>query len=420
MQTTLNLRFATSLSDVDPGQWNACANPGCSSAVNALTPAVESVSEAVDSGGEAIESVSQAERFNPFLTHAFLMALEASGSVGGRSGWSPAYVLAEDGMGALAGAAPAYIKTNSMGEYVFDHAWADAFQRAGGNYYPKIQVSVPFTPATGRRLLVARAKGTRQAQVQAALMTGLRALRQRVDASSIHLTFLPQGEWTALGTAGFLQRTGQQFHFHNKNYTDFEGFLGDLASRKRKMIRRERKEALAPGIEIVQLTGDAIGKEHWDAFFGFYIDTGNRKWGRPYLTRDFFARIGATMPERVLLVMARRAGKWIAGAINFIGDDALYGRNWGAVEEHPFLHFEVCYYQAMDFAIARSMKRVEAGAQGEHKLARGYSPVTTYSAHEFADPRMTRAIQDYLARERERVAQEIELYSAHMPFRHVD
>ena len=402
MPSTLTIRISTSLRDIDAAQWDACANG----------PTV--------SNHEAVDSHSQQERFNPFITHSFLTALEASGSVGGRTGWNPAHVLVEDGAGRLAGAAPAYLKTNSMGEYVFDHAWADAYQRAGGDYYPKVQVSVPFTPASGRRLLVADRNGASSEGVRQALITGLRSLQQRAGASSTHITFTTQDEWDGLGTAGFLQRTGQQFHFINKNYADFEAFLADLASRKRKMIRRERREALGNGIEIECLTGAAIRPEHWDAFFAFYIDTGNRKWGRPYLTRDFFIRIGATMAERVLLVMAKREGRWIAGAINFIGDDALYGRNWGAVEEHPFLHFEVCYYRAIDYAIAHGLKRVEAGAQGEHKLARGYGPVVTYSAHEFADPRMTRAIGDYLARERHHIDEAIEHYAEHAPFRQAD
>ena len=390
MQGNLTIRIAPAIASVEPARWDACANPA------------------------ALDAQHEGERFNPFTTHAFLHALEASQSVGARTGWSPAHVLVEDGAGVLRAAAPAYLKSHSMGEYVFDHAWAEAFQRAGGNYYPKIQVAAPFTPATGRRLLLADPADT---VARDALVAGLRALRRQTDASSIHVTFCPQGEWEALAAQGFLQRTGQQFHFLNKGYADFEGFLADLASRKRKMIRRERREALAPGIDIVPLTGDAIKREHWDAFFEFYMDTGSRKWGRPYLTRSFFDLAGATMGDRILLVMARRAGRWIAGAINFIGDDALYGRNWGAVEEHPFLHFEVCYYQAIEFAILRGLKRVEAGAQGEHKLARGYMPVTTWSAHDFADPRMTRAIADYLARERVHVDEEIEMYAEHAPFR---
>ncbi len=403
---SLTLRITPSLSAVDSTQWDACANPESTGPSSAR--------------GIGLVVNSFKERYNPFISHAFLLALEASGSVGGRTGWSPVHVLVENAAGRLVAAAPVYLKSNSMGEYVFDHAWAEAFHRAGGEYYPKLQVAVPFTPATGRRLLLARGTQDEEAAARKALLSGLRGLQQRAGASSTHITFPTHAEWLALGEAGFLQRTGQQFHFLNKGYASFEEFLADLASRKRKMIRRERKEALAPGIEIVSLTGAAILPGHWDAFFAFYMDTGSRKWGRPYLTRDFFARVGANMAERILLVMARRDGRWIAGAINFIGDDALYGRNWGAVEEHPFLHFEVCYYRAIDFAIASGLARVEAGAQGEHKLARGYGPVTTYSAHEFADPRLGRAIADYLERERRHVAEEIGLYAEQAPFRHAE
>ena len=416
MPSPFKLRVLRAISDIDAAQWDACANPQNDSAIKVLRPILDSNAQRHDSVSQSDESGHEGERFNPFTTHAFLHALEASGSVGGRTGWTPAHVLVEDAQG-LRAAAPAYLKSHSMGEYVFDHAWAEAYQRAGGNYYPKLQVAVPFTPATGRRLLLAQPGAVDAGAVRAHLLAGLRALRVQTKASSIHITFPLRAEWQALGTAGWLQRTGQQFHFINKAYADFEAFLADLASRKRKMIRRERREALAPGIEIFALTGAAIHSEHWDAFFNFYIDTGNRKWGRPYLTRDFFTRVGATMADHILLVMARRNGRWIAGAINFIGADALYGRNWGAIEEHPFLHFEICYYQAIQFAIARGLGRVEAGAQGEHKLARGYLPVTTYSAHDIADPHLARAIADYLDHERVHVETEIELYAEHAPFR---
>ena len=424
MPLPLKLRVARAIGDIDAAQWDACANPEKDMAVKHLRVQADSVSQPVDSCRDTGESVSHseesqhhAERFNPFITHAFLHALEASGSVGGRTGWTPAHVVVENAQGHLHAAAPAYLKSHSMGEYVFDHAWAEAYHRAGGDYYPKLQVAVPFTPVTGRRLLLAQPGGPDADTIRQHLIDGLRALRSQAKASSIHITFPVHAEWQALGAEGLLQRKGQQFHFLNRAYANFDGFLGDLASRKRKMIRRERRDALAPGIEIFPLTGKAILKEHWDAFFNFYIDTGNRKWGRPYLTRDFFARIGATMADRILLVMARRNGRWIAGALNFIGNDALYGRNWGAIEEHPFLHFEVCYYQAIEFAIARGLARVEAGAQGEHKLARGYLPVTTYSAHDIADPRLARAIADYLDHERVHVETEIELYAEHAPFR---
>ena len=388
-------RFVRSLADVDPLAWDLCANP----ADPVLAP----------------EDEGQFERFNPFISHAFLNALEISGSAIAREGWAPFHVLVEDGSGRLAACAPCYLKSHSMGEYVFDYAWADAYERAGGRYYPKLQVSVPFTPAQGRRLLVASGHGAPAARAK--LIEALEALREETGASSIHVTFPVKSECDALEEAGYLPRTGKQFHFFNKGYGAFDDFLADLASRKRKSIKRERRDALNDGVEIHRLTGADISEEHWDAFFHFYMDTGARKWGRPYLTRAFFSQIGETMAERILLVMVRSNDRWIAGAINFIGDDALYGRNWGALEEKPFLHFEVCYYQAIEFAIARGLKRVEAGAQGEHKLARGYQPVTTYSAHSIADPRLSRAVADFLVREREAVAEEIDLYSEHVPFR---
>ncbi len=388
-------RFVRSLADVDPLAWDLCANP----ADPVLAP----------------EDEGQFERFNPFISHAFLNALEISGSAITREGWAPFHVLVEDGSGRLAACAPCYLKSHSMGEYVFDYAWADAYERAGGRYYPKLQVSVPFTPAQGRRLLVASGHGAPAARAK--LIEALEALREETGASSIHVTFPVKSECDALEEAGYLPRTGKQFHFFNKGYGAFDDFLADLASRKRKSIKRERRDALNDGVEIHRLTGADISEEHWDAFFHFYMDTGARKWGRPYLTRAFFSQIGETMADRILLVMVRRNGRWIAGAINFIGDDALYGRNWGALEERPFLHFEVCYYQAIEFAISRGLKRVEAGAQGEHKLARGYQPVTTYSAHSIADPRLSRAVADFLVHEREAVAQEIDLYGEHVPFR---
>ncbi len=393
----LQISVASSLAAVEAARWDACANP---------------VGVEPSSGLPA----GQRERHNPFLSHAFLHALEVSGCVGGRSGWQPTHVLVEAPDGRLCAAAPAYVKSHSQGEYVFDHGWADAFERAGGRYYPKLQVSVPFTPVTGRRLLVAPGEDS----AESSLRDGLEALRQRVGASSIHATFLTRPEWEALGEAGYLQRTDQQFHFANEGYADFEGFLAALASRKRKMIRRERKDALANGITVERVTGRDLTEAHWDAFYAFYMDTGSRKWGRPYLNRRFFSTIGQTMPERILLVLAKRAGRYIAGAINFIGDDALYGRNWGAIEEHPFLHFEVCYYQAIDFALAHGLSRVEAGAQGEHKLARGYCAVPTYSAHRIADPRLSHAIADYLKRERAHMAEALDVYGEHTPFRHAE
>jgi uncharacterized protein len=379
------MRIVPSLADVPADGWDACAR--------GADPAV-----------------------NPFVSHAFLRALEVSGCVGARSGWTPAHVLIEDPDGnGLVAAAPCYLKTHSQGEYVFDHGWADAFERAGGNYYPKLQVSSPFSPVTGPRMLVHPQAD--QAAARAALVKGLRLLRERTAASSVHVTFLPESEWEALGTLGFLQRTDQQFHWSNAGYADFQAFLDTLASRKRKTIRKERAAAVQNGIRILPLTGPEITERHWDAFFGFYLDTGTRKWGRPYLNRAFFREIGRSMADQILLVMAEREGRLIAGAINLIGHDTLYGRNWGCVEDHPCLHFEVCYYQAIDFAIARGLKRVEAGAQGEHKLARGYMPVTTYSAHDIADPRLRSAVADYLERERRQVAAMQDVLAEHGPFR---
>ena len=396
MTSPITVQVATSIAAIDPADWDRCANPP------------------VPDGSVPDRS---GERHNPFLSHAFLKALETSGSVGGRSGWAPAHVAVEE-QGRLVAAAPTYIKTNSQGEYVFDHPWADAYARAGGRYYPKIQVAVPFTPATGRRFLVGPGQDVEAAH--AYLAAGLRALRKEVKASSTHATFVTKPEWDSLGAQGWLQRTDQQFHFVNDGYAGFDDFLAALASRKRKNIRKEREGALAHGITIEHLTGNDIREEHWDAFFAFYTDTGSRKWGRPYLNRRFFSEIGAGMADRVLLVMAKRAGRYVAGAINFIGDDALYGRNWGCIEEHPFLHFEVCYYQAIDFALSRGLSRVEAGAQGEHKLARGYRPTTTYSVHDIADPRLAAAIADYLDHERGYVESAVEQLGEHLPFRHED
>jgi len=389
--TTFAARLVPSISAVDAKAWDACANPP----------------------GRPFDA-AEGERFNPFISHAFLLALEQSGSVGGRSGWAPAHVTVEDGRGRLIAVAPCYLKSHSQGEYVFDHAWADAYERAGGRYYPKLQVAVPFTPVSGRRLLVAAdaPEGARETLIRA-----LRSVRKETKASSIHATFPTAEDAERLGNAGFLIRTGEQFHFSCQGYSSFDDFLGALASRKRKAIRRERRDALDGGVTIEWLTGSSIRTEHWDEFFKFYMHTGSRKWGRPYLTRAFFEAIGATLADRVLLVMARRAGRYIAGAINFIGDDALYGRNWGAIEHRPFLHFEVCYYQAIDFALSRGLRRIEAGAQGEHKLARGYRPALTYSAHEFADARLARAIADYLDHERLAVERTIAHYEGHAPFR---
>jgi uncharacterized protein len=401
MTSELRLRVAPSLTLVRARDWDACANPGAGAAL--------------ESGSEALESASQEDADNPFISHAFLSSCEESGSATRKSGWAGAHLLVEDAEEHLLACAPAYLKTHSQGEYVFDHGWADAYERAGGDYYPKLQVCVPFTPATGRRLLVR--PGPRQDEARAKLIEGLALLREQAGASSTHLTFVTEREWRDLGSAGYLQRTDQQFHWFNEGYGSFADFVGALASRKRKVILRERRDALANGISIEHVTGKAITEAHWDAFFAFYMDTGSRKWGRPYLTRTFFSLVGERMADKVLLVLAKRAGRYIAGAINFIGADALYGRNWGCIEDHPFLHFEVCYHQAIEFAIQRGLKRVEAGAQGEHKLARGYRPVTTYSAHDLADPALRRAVAAYLERERRHVEATQEVLAEHTPFR---
>ncbi len=392
----ITLEAVPSASDIPAAEWNACANP---------TPDPNSLEnlDTLASPGVASDSCRDSKPgYNPFVSHAFLAAAEASGSACARTGWGPRHLLARlDGK--IAGIVPCYLKSHSQGEYVFDRGWADAYERAGGHYYPKLQASVPFTPATGPRLLI-RGDVDRE-QIGTALARGLMGLCNATSASSVHVTFALAAEAKFLGAHGFLQRNDQQFHWHNDGYKTFDDFLGSLNSRHRKAIKRERREAVAADITIHRLTGADITEDAWDAFFAFYMETGSRKWGRPYLTRKFFSLIGESMSRDVMLVMARRNGRWIAGAINFIGGDTLFGRNWGAVEHHPFLHFEVCYYQAIDFAILRGLKTVEAGAQGEHKLARGYLPQTTYSAHYIADPDLRRAIADYLKRERAYVAE---------------
>lgn len=354
---------------------------------------------------------------NPFVCHAFLHALEASGSATADTGWLPRHIVIRDGHGRLRGAMPLYLKSHSQGEYVFDYAWADAYMRAGGHYYPKLQGCVPFTPATGPRLLFHpdAPDGTADALINAAV-----SLARQSDVSSLHVTFAPHDQAQRMVAHGFLLRTDQQFHWHNRGFADFDGFLATLASRKRKQLRKERREAVAAGITFDWLTGTDLTEAVWDRFFDFYQDTGRRKWGRPYLTRRFFSEIGAAMPDRTLLVMARREGRYIAGALNFIGTETLFGRYWGSSEFHPHLHFETCYYQAMDFAIAHGLPRVEAGAQGPHKLARGYAPTTTYSTHWLANPGFHEAVEQYLSQERAAVSQEAALFARHLPFRQSD
>ena len=350
---------------------------------------------------------------DPFTTYRFLRALEESGSVGRGSGWSPRHLVARSG-GTVIAVMPLYAKGHSQGEYIFDHNWAHAWERAGGGYYPKLQAAVPFTPATGRRFLT---RPGCEAEGRAALLQGSLALAEQSRVSSLHVTFCTPEERDWGEAVGLLARTTQQFHWVNRGYPDFEAFLGDLASRKRKAIRKERARAQAFGGDIVALTGDALEPAHWEAFWRFYQDTGGRKWGRPYLTRAFFDRVQETMRDEVLLVLARRRGRWVAGALNFIGRDTLFGRYWGCVEDHPFLHFELCYYQAIEWAIANGRGRVEAGAQGEHKLARGYLPTPTHSLHWIADEGFARAVAQYLKAEAAAVDQEIEVLTAYGPFR---
>ncbi|WP_174279477.1 GNAT family N-acetyltransferase [Sphingomonas bacterium] len=347
---------------------------------------------------------------NPFVGHAFLAALEASGSVGGRSGWRPLPLVIDGADGRPVAVAPAYLKQHSQGEYVFDHGWADAWARAGGSYYPKLQVAAPFSPVPGPRLLL-RDEGSAPA-----LIAALEAVTDQHGLSSAHATFVSPEQVPAFEAAGWLIRQGTQFHWRNDGYASFDDFLGALASRKRKAIRKERAGAVE-GLTIRHLTGAAIEDRHWDAFWRFYQDTGSRKWGRPYLTRGFFPLLGQALGERVLLILAERDGVPIAGALNLIGADTLYGRYWGCSEDVPFLHFELCYYQAIDAAIARGLATVEAGAQGEHKLARGYLPTATWSAHYLPDPGFRRAVADFLAREQAAVAHERDYMAELAPFR---
>ena len=353
---------------------------------------------------------------DPFVSHAFLSALEASGSVGPGTGWQSLPILTGPEQAPTA-VIPCYAKSHSQGEYVFDHGWADAWQRAGGAYYPKLQVAVPFTPVPGARILVDpaadRASATRGA------IRAIEAVTDQSGLSSAHATFVAPDQIGAFEAAGWLIRQGTQFHWRNDGYASFDDFLNALASRKRKAIRKERAAA-CDGLTIRHLSGAEITEAHWDAFWIFYQDTGARKWGQPYLTRAFFSRIGQSMGDRLLLILAEREGRPIAGALNLIGGDALYGRYWGCTEDVPFLHFELCYYQAIEAAIARGLLRVEAGAQGEHKLARGYVPVPTWSAHYLPDPGFRRAVADFLRRERAAVEQEQAFLGEMTPFRRGD
>ena len=380
------LRTVNDIAEVPAAEWDACAQP-------------------------------PGELHNPFISHAFLHALEASGSVHPRTGWLPYHAVLEDRAARVVGLAPLYVKGHSQGEYVFDHGWAEAFESAGGRYYPKLLGAVPFTPAAGRRLLVRPDAERDGREVEAHLVAGCVEIARRLEVSSLHFNFLEPGQWERLAGFGFLRRTDQQFHWRNEGYATFDDFLARLSSKKRKNLRRERRIALENEIEVEWVTGSALREHHWDAFFEFYLDTGSRKWGRPYLTRRFFGLVGETMADRTLLVMCRRDGRYVAGALNFIGGDTLYGRNWGCIEDHPMLHFEACYYQAIEFAITRGLRYVEAGAQGPHKIARGYLPRRTHSAHWIAHEGLRDAVARYLVRERHVVAESMEVVASHSPFR---
>ncbi|MSO88541.1 MAG: N-acetyltransferase [Rhodospirillaceae bacterium] len=355
---------------------------------------------------------------SPFANHAFLHALEASGSATAETGWLPQHLVAEDSEGRLVGAVPMYLKSHSYGEYVFDHSWAAAYERAGGSYYPKLQIAVPFTPVTGPRLLVQQ--GPRAAAIEDALLETMISVASRLGVSSLHVTFAAEAQARRLAASGWLLRTGYQFHWHNQGYVDFEDFLASLASRKRKSVRKERREVEVQDIEIQTLTGEQLEPRHWEAFHRFYLKTSEGKWGHPYLTSEFFQLLGTTMPEKVVLVMAKNRDRFVAGALNLLGTETLYGRNWGSLGDYKFLHFEACYYRAIDFAIAHGLKRVEAGAQGEHKIQRGYLPTPTYSVHWFRDSRFHDALADFLNKERAAIAAQIAELSAQSPYRRDD
>jgi predicted N-acyltransferase len=352
---------------------------------------------------------------NPFLSHDFLNALEQSGSVRAETGWLPRHLAVTDSAGALAACMPLYLKGHSRGEYVFDWGWADAYERAGGRYYPKLLSAVPFTPVTGPRMLVR--PDIDRARAEEILAGGIVAVMNQLNVATAHVNFLTRSEWDRLGSFGFLQRTALQYHWSNDGYRTFDDFLAALSSRKRKAIKKERRQVAESELTIRRLVGAEIEERHWDAFFAFYMDTSDRKWGSPYLNRRFFSLLGDSMAERVLLVMVERDGRPVAGALNLIGSETLFGRNWGCVEDYKFLHFEACYYQAIDFAIERGLKTVEAGAQGQHKIQRGYLPVETYSAHLIVDDGFRDAVEDFLARERRGIAQEKAMLMEESPFR---
>lgn len=362
------------------------------------------------------DSCSHAEIYNPFIDYRFLRALEESNSACPDTGWAPFHISLDSDEDTVA-VMPLYLKSHSRGEYVFDGSWANAWHQAGGRYYPKLQSSVPFTPATGPRLLAK--SGPYRIEWQRQLLEVATQLAGKTNVSSLHITFMPEEEWKLAGASGLLQRLDTQFHWYNQGYRDFEQFQDELSSKKRKNIRRERREACQDGIEIEWVTGSDLKEHHWDAFFEFYMDTTYRKWGTNYLTREFFSLINESMPEQILLILAKRNDRYIAGAINFIGGDTLFGRNWGCTEHYPFLHFEVCYYQAIDFAIANKLQCVEAGAQGSHKIARGYLARETYSAHWLANESFKDAVADFLQREQRYVKSDIEYVRTHSPFKTV-
>ncbi len=376
--SALNLHIGTEMAAIDAAEWDALA------------------------GSE-----------NPFISHAFLQALEKGGAVGGDSGWDPMHLLLRSDDGQLLGAMPNYLKHHSYGEYIFDHGWANAFERAGGAYYPKLLSAVPFTPATGPRFLVR----DNRADLKTALAKGMETLMEKYQLSSAHINFLPSDDAHKLATAGWLDRASIQFHWHNQNYTDFDDFLDHLSSRKRKNIRKERASITKAGVTMLRLTGAAITQDHIDTFFRFYMSTIDRKWGGAYLTHEVFTQLGKTMADRMLLVMAEYEGNIIGGALNFIGDDALYGRNWGADIDIPNLHFEACYYQAIDFAIEHGLSRVEAGAQGFHKVQRGYLPVTTHSVHFIAHDGFRDAVARFLEAEKRGVEAEKNHITMTSPFK---
>ena len=353
--------------------------------------------------------------YNPFISYNFISSLEEGNCATSETGWLAQHLILENEKGAIIAALPCYLKSHSQGEYVFDHAWADAYERAGGSYYPKLQASIPFTPVTGPKLLIRN--GIEPHTARTALARGLKTLTERHKISSAHVTFATDEDINTLTSEGFLHRTDQQFHFINRNYTDYQDFLETLSSRKRKNLKKERDVALQNNITIEHLTGSDLTPEIMDIFYSFYLDTGSRKWGHPYLSRDFFKLISVKMADDIVLIMAKRAGRYIAGAINFIGSNTLYGRHWGCIEHHKFLHFEVCYHQAIDFAIKHGLKTVEAGAQGEHKLARGYEPVTTHSAHYIAHNGFSNAVEDYLRHERSEVARFGKILNEHTPYK---